>query len=315
MCANLAVSKKVRTFAVMKAQDLFKEYVWLVNTISRARRITLRDLNERWLDTEMSEGIELSRTTFNRHRAAVEDIFGILIDCDSQYRYYIGNPEVLRENTVQNWMLTTLSVSNLISESMSLQRRIVLENVPSGGHTLRQIIQAMKVGHLLSITYRRYGAPTSNTFTVAPYCVKLFHQRWYVLAKFERGMAVLSLDRIETLEQQNETFVVDDQFDATTFFSECFGIVVGDGSQPVRIVLRAYGNEPNYMRDLPIHPSQRELCSDADHTDFELTLRPTSDFKAHLLSRGQWVQVLEPQSLADEIVEWHQEAISRYAAK
>ena len=75
---------------------------------------------------------------------------------------------------------------------------------------------------------------------------------------------------------------------------------------------QAYGNEPNYMRDLPIHPSQHELTTEDGHTDFELTLRPTSDFKAHLLSRGEWVQVLEPQSLADEIVEWHQEAIKRY---
>lgn len=302
----------------MRSPELFKKYIWLVNTIYRTQGISLSNLNERWMRTEMSGGQPLSRTTFNRHKDAIEDMFGIIIDCDhnDDYKYYIGNPEVLSENTVQNWMLTTLSVSNLISESMSLQHRIVLENVPSGGQTLRQIIHAMKTGHLLSITYRRYGAATSNTFTVAPYCVKLFHQRWYVLAKFERGgLAVLSLDRIELLEQQHETFVVDDDFDATAFFSECFGIVVGDGSKPIRIVLRAYGHEPNYMRDLPIHPSQHELCSDDGHTDFELTLRPTSDFKAHLLSRGEWIQVLEPQSLADEIVEWHQEAISRYAAK
>ena len=302
----------------MRSPELFKKYIWLVNTIYRTHGISLAGLNARWMRTEMSGGQSLSRTTFNRHKDAIEDMFGIIIDCDhnDDYKYYIGNPEVLRENSVQNWMLTTLSVSNLISESMSLQRRIVLENVPSGGHTLRQIIQAMKANRLLSITYRRYGAPTSNTFTVAPYCVKLFHQRWYVLAKFERGgMAVFSLDRIEALEQQHETFVVDERFDATDFFSECFGIVVGDGSQPIRIVLRAYGNEPNYMRDLPIHPSQRELSSQDGHTDFELTLRPTSDFKAHLLSRGEWIQVLEPQSLADEIVEWHQKAIGRYTAE
>jgi len=302
----------------MNVPTLFKKYIWLVNTIYRTGGISLQDLNERWKRTDMSGGESLSRTTFNRHKDAIEDMFGIIIDCDRTdgYKYYIGNPEVLRENTVQNWMLTTLSVSNLISESMSLQRRIVLENVPSGGQSLRQIIRAMKDSRKLSVVYRRYGAATSNTFTVAPYCVKLFHQRWYVLAKFEKGgLAVLSLDRIESLTLLTEKFVVDEDFDAEAFFSECFGVVVGDGSRPVRIVLRAYGNEPNYMRDLPIHPSQRELITEDGHTDFELTLRPTSDFKAHLLSRGEWVQVLEPQSLADEIVEWHQKAIGRYAAK
>ena len=299
----------------MRSPELFKKYIWLVNTIYRTHGISLADLNHRWMQTEMSGGQSLSRTTFNRHKDAIEDMFGIIIDCDhnDDYKYYIGNPEVLRENTVQNWMLTTLSVSNLISESMSLQRRIVLEKVPSGGQLLRQIIQAMKDNCLISVTYCRYGADSNKSFTVAPYCVKLFHQRWYVLAKFEKGgLAILSLDRIESLSITSESFVVDADFDAETFFSECFGVVVGDGIKPIRIVLRAYGHEPNYMRDLPIHPSQRELRSEDDHTDFELTLRPTSDFKAHLLSRGEWIQVLEPQSLADEIVEWHQEAIKRY---
>ncbi len=58
----------------MKASALFKQYVWLVGTISRAGRITLREINERWLRTEMSEGVEFSRTTFRRHRAEVEEM-------------------------------------------------------------------------------------------------------------------------------------------------------------------------------------------------------------------------------------------------
>ena len=112
----------------MRTPALFKEYIWLVNTIHRAGRISFAEINEKWLRTEMSEGIALSRTTFNRHTDAIEDIFGIYIDCDRHdgYRYYIGNEEVLREDTVQNWMLSTLTVHNLVSESMSLQNRIVL---------------------------------------------------------------------------------------------------------------------------------------------------------------------------------------------
>ena len=113
----------------MKIPAKFKEYIWLVNTIRKARRITFAEINEKWLQTDMSEGIELARSTFARHKDAIEDIFGIYIDCDRQngYEYYIGNDYVLREDSVQNWMLSTLSVSNVISESMSLQNRILLQ--------------------------------------------------------------------------------------------------------------------------------------------------------------------------------------------
>lgn len=299
----------------MKTPALFREYIWLVSTIYRAKTITLAEINERWKRTEMSEGLEMARATFIRHVHAIEDIFGIIVDCDRKngYRYYISNERVLREDSVQNWMLSTLSVNNIISESMSIQDRILLENIPSDGEYLHAVIAAMKGNRLISITYRRYGSAKDNTFTVAPYCIKLFHRRWYMLGRFEKGgLAVFSLDRVEHLEVIEERFKVDDGFDASVFFDECFGIVVGDGSHPLRIVVRAYGQEPYYMHDLPWHPSQREIWHTEDYTDFEFCLRPTSDFKAHLLSRGEWVQVMEPQFLADEIVAWHKKAIERY---
>lgn len=142
----------------MKIPTLFKEYIWLVNTIYHAGRSSLADINKRWMRTDMSEGMPLSRTTFNRHKDAIEDIFGIYIDCDRRdgYRYYIGNEEVLREDSVQNWMLSTLTVNNLVSESMSLQHRIVLENIPSDGECLETVIKAMKESKKVTIRYRRY---------------------------------------------------------------------------------------------------------------------------------------------------------------
>ena len=64
----------------MTTPTLFKEYVWLVNTIHQAKSITLNDINKKWLKTEMSGGVELARSTFNRHKVAIEDIFGICIE-------------------------------------------------------------------------------------------------------------------------------------------------------------------------------------------------------------------------------------------
>ncbi len=73
--------------------------------------------------------------------------------------------------------------------------------------------------------------------------------------------------------------------------------------------------EPYYLRDLPLHWSQREIKATADYVDFEMVLKVTNDFKARLLSMGEWVEVLEPQSLVDEIQEWLQAALERYQKK
>ena len=54
----------------MTTYTKFKEYIWLVNTIYHAKAITLAEINERWLKTDMSEGMEMARTTFYRHKLA-----------------------------------------------------------------------------------------------------------------------------------------------------------------------------------------------------------------------------------------------------
>lgn len=68
----------------MKSYALFQEYIWLVNTIHNAGKITLEEINRRWLETETSGGLPIARSTFNRHRDAILDMFGIIIECDKK---------------------------------------------------------------------------------------------------------------------------------------------------------------------------------------------------------------------------------------
>ena len=57
---------------------------------------------------------------------------------------------------------------------------------------------------------------------------------------------------------------------------------------------------------------QREINTTEEYSDLELMLKPTADFKATIISSGQWIEIIEPQSLADIIVEWHKNDINRY---
>ena len=551
----------------MKASILFKQYVWLVDTIQRCKRITLAELNERWLRTELSEGRPLSRTTFNRHRSEVEEIFGIIIGCDADNRYYIVSSDVLHTDSVQQWMLNTLTVSNIVGEARNLHDRILLESIPTEGELLRQIVEAMQRGVLINITYHRYGSTTDASWTIAPYCIKLFRRRWYLvgtirstgsqpvthgstgtlpvnlgdsgtlpvspikdwhrrfhsvphrenkalqsitfrlydslpkevieeiklkldikkddpacnsmqyqrlrqkIAEYEdagygqcflrderiaaimqdtlkhfdgeryqllcwcimpnhvhvlievnegwslskimhgwrsytaneanrilgrtgkfwmeeyydryirndnhlqktinyilnnpanaglddwpwvgvrstgfqpvvqtngfqpvlqasglfpdkqasglypypgNGQAgslypiTLSFDRITSLILTDEPFAVDPDFDAEAFFSEYFGVMTDNRIPLQRIVLRAFGNERYALRDLPLHPSQKVVEEGSDYVDFELFLRPTSDFLAHILSRGQWVKIISPEAIAQQISNMHKESV------
>ena len=309
----------------MKIPVLFKEYIWLIETIQQAGRITLAEIGEKWRRREGNRDANFSRTTFNRHRDAILDMFGIIIECDIKdgYRYYIYNKEELNSNSISSWLFSTLSVGNMLDENVSLQDRILLENIPSGNILLRRITTAMREECKILLKYQKYSAATAKSYVAEPYCVKLFKRRWYVLTKIEREdreadaaksrppFSVFSLDRIVDVQLLQDRFVFDKDFDAQSYFAQSFGIMVDTNVKPERIILRAYGMERFYLRDLPMHPSQREVNTTDDYADFEIILRPTSDFKSHLLSRGEWIQVLSPQWLADDIRQWHQAAINR----
>ena len=75
------------------AKNLLNKYVWLVETIYKAKRITFEEINEKWLENDISEGVELALRTFHKWRIAVEEMFGLIIECERKggYHYYIAN--------------------------------------------------------------------------------------------------------------------------------------------------------------------------------------------------------------------------------
>lgn len=77
-------------------------------------------------------------------------------------------------------------------------------------------------------------------------------------------------------------------------------------------MLRAFGNERYYMRELPVHHTQRAIGEGRNYIDYEVRLRPTLDFMGYIVSRSALVKVMEPQSLADKIRDMHKESMELY---
>ena len=47
------------------SKNLINKYVWLVETLYTAKRITLKEINRKWAQTGLSEGEEIPRRTFH----------------------------------------------------------------------------------------------------------------------------------------------------------------------------------------------------------------------------------------------------------
>ena len=83
-----------------RGQSLISKYVWVIETIHRAKKISFEELNRKWLDDDISRGVEIPKRTFDNWRSAIIDMFGIFIENEQKgkYRYYIMNEEDISQN-------------------------------------------------------------------------------------------------------------------------------------------------------------------------------------------------------------------------
>ena len=307
---------RLKPSITMKIAEIFKQYIWITETLYRTGGLSFQELNERWMKTKISGGLPIPRTTFIRHKGDIEDMFGVNIECQRKggYFYYIENNDFTHNNHLQEWMLDSLSISSMLMESTSLQNRIILENIPAGKEYLQPIINAMKQGHTLQMTYHKFSQQENYTITIEPYAIKVFKQRWYLLAQNPKREtpSIYALDRIERLEETEESFQFPTDFNTEAFFSDCYGVLSGTEIKAQRIIIRAFAPYMNYLRTLPLHHSQKEVNSTDEYAEFEFYLRPTFDFCQELLAQAHDVEVLEPAEFREEMKGMLEKMLKRY---
>lgn len=292
-----------------RGPSLMRKYVWLIDTVYRAKRISFKEINERWRrDIDFSRGEDMSIRTFNRWVNNIGDLFGVYIENErcAGYRYYIKNLQDITEGGLQSWLFNTFTVSNALTGCMGIKDRIQLEYVPSGELYLQPIIDAMKENRVLNITYKSYWKDHEKNYDVQPLCLKLFRQRWYVIvrknAAGEDAMIwICGLDRILSLQKKEETFTMPKDWDVEDYFDGFIGVIRDEDYDKEKVKIKVNADQANYLRDLKIHRSQQEEECNSEYSIFTYYLRPTFDFQQELLWNADKVEVLSPQWLRDEM--------------
>lgn len=290
------------------AINQLNKYVWLVETIHRARKrggITLKEIQSRWKDSDLSEGTELSRRTFINNLHSIEELFEISISCGNGYRYYIEYGDCFEEGSARSWMLNAFSLNTMVGNSRKLKERVLLEDMPSGRNYLEDIIKAMRDNHVIFISYYSFNKEEYHEFDIHPYFVKAFKKRWYVVA-YSPGtddIRCYALDRMENVTISEETFKLPEDLDPAEYFKDCFGIINNEDSEVQKVVLKVDAFQSNYIRNLPFHTSQKETERTDEYSIFEYHLKPEFDFEQEIFSNMDTMEVLEPQWLREDIAE------------
>ena len=244
----------------MSTLPIIQRYIWLVNTIARFDgRLTFGEISRKWAESPMNDGSSLSRSTFYRYREGIRELFGIALECDAARGnvYYIAQDDC--DGRLQTWLLDTLGIANVVSESRALSGRILPEHSPSGGAKLVTAVEAMQAGQILMMSYEGFNPHNvPSTFSIKPFAVKQSMNRWYLIGEGENGrVGCYALDRIRELVPTQEQFEFPEGFDVEEMFVHSVGVMTDES--PERIVIKVCDGQANYVRSLPIHHSQEEV--------------------------------------------------------
>ncbi len=266
------------------------------------------------LESELQEyNFRISKRTFQRDLNDIRELYNIVITYDPSGKvYYIDYDE---EPDVNERILEAFDTFNALNLSDRLSNHIHFEKrKPQGTENLYGLLHAIKNQLQIRFTYQKFWEEALTLRNVEPYALKEFKNRWYVLANDLKDNRVKSfaLDRLLDLEITKKHFQLPEDFSVNQHYKHCFGIISPNGHKPEEVILSFDPIQGKYIKTLPLHSSQQVLVDTDEELRIKLTVFVTHDFFMEILSYGENVKVLQPESLIKDLKDSYRKTLDNY---
>ena len=313
--------------ATIKQINLLK----LDELLGQGKELTLEDI--------LNAIPEMERRTFYNYRAELEKHFNAPLEVgnigkESTYRYKVKGFSIreqfiqelnLNIKTVQDALqgLSLMSgddVNNIIIRLylMGIKNDLLADHRPfmafdnnvdlTGFEYLEELGQAILDKQPLRIEYKPFVEDLQQ-LVIHPYFLKQYNNRWFLLAWSEPAGRIhnFALDRIQRVEPTDEVVYYPQpnnvRFDE--YFDDIVGVTNYDDREVETIVLRVSRKSYDYIATKPLHWSQKPVRGGEteDWVTIQLRVKTNTEFEMLLLSYGDAIEVVEPQSLRETMKE------------
>lgn len=248
-----------------------------------------------------------SQRTLQRDIHDLAELYNIYIKCDGQNLYYIEDDYSDQCQQALD-LLDAFNIFQTINKQKEFNEYIEREPIcPKGSELLDPLLSACKNRQVIHIDYKSpWSKETSRK--VHPYGIKEFERRWYLIAfdPAKNEFRTFGLERIIKLDVlYGEQFNRKESFCLKDHFKDCYGIIKPSAKENLKVetvLLSVDKGYSTYLINQPLHASQRVVEVNGDEVVIELTLFPSWDFQQKLLSIGDKVFVISPESLRNEMI-------------
>ena len=256
------------------------------------------------------------RTLYRLNQTLSRD-FGIEIVFDYNYDgYYFDedkstNPEaflsLLEILVTAELFSTNFKEKNNALSYVEFENRAAIETLPN----FKTVLNAIQLQLPINFNHHSFYHLKEEIYTLKPYFLKQYQNRWYVIGETEKGYRTFGIDRIENITIGTKKFKPKTE-EAKDKFSHVIGLNYVDHKMET-IKLSFHISQKPYLVSLPLHSSQKEINPENDETfDIKLLIHPNFEFQQQILKYGSLVKVLEPKWLAEEIREELQNGLRKY---
>jgi predicted DNA-binding transcriptional regulator YafY len=256
------------------------------------------------------------RTLYRLNETLARD-FGIEIVFDYNNGGYFfdeensSNPEsflsLLEILTTAELFSTNFKEKNNALSFVEFENKAAIEYIPNFKIVLDAIQQQLPI----TFKHNSFYHLKQEEYTLKPYFLKQYQNRWYVIGETEKGYRTFGIDRIENIIVGTKKFKPKTE-EAKDKFSHVIGLNYKDHNIE-KIQLSFHISQKLYIDSLPLHQSQKEINSKNENSfDIELLIHPNFEFRQQVLKYGSLVKVVEPKWLAEEIKEELRNSLENY---
>ena len=173
-----------------------------------------------------------------------------------------------------------------------------------GINHINPLYQAILNQRSLLIEYKSFKAQEAHQKIYFPYLLKEYRNRWFLICKPKKGIALqtLALDRLmEFQELPNEPFLAHDGVDFDRYFDDLLGVTKNEKDRAHKVMLHLDKKMAPYVLTKPIHDSQTLIHEDETGIIIRLDVVLNFELEREILGFGENIKVLGPKILQRNI--------------
>ena len=284
-----------------------KKCLYLINLLERKGPLTLKEINDYYQYSSLCEGDEIQARTFLRYKDYIELTFPCGIEYNAKTgKYELHHHKALygEDDSLYEYLLSAYHIEGMTELALKHRNKIMLTEAPTGVENVQTILEAIDKKKGIECDYYSFNKKTKKSHVLIPYFLRTWENRWYLVAEpdnHHHGQSVFALERMDNIRLTEEKMLPSKKITAEEYFDGSFGINHSDDKKPETIRIKAYDSQADYIRALPIHESQKEVETTEEWSIFEYRLVPCYNFYQQLLWHREKLEVIEPESVKEEI--------------